>query len=210
MTAEIEKYLRNFPKDQDQISHDELRIILTEFSRTLDEQVVGDVVEFGCYKGETSEFFAKMLSDYKSKKNLWLYDSFEGLPAKTAEDLSVSGVDFKKGELFAKKRKVEEKFAKMGFDNVRIVKGFFGEIADRKVPDPISFAFFDGDFYESIRDSFTKCEAKFAKNATIIVDDFGNSKLPGAAKAVDDWLDKNRKKVQSFREEKSLAIIKLR
>jgi O-methyltransferase len=207
---EIEKYLREFPADQDQISRDELRIILTEFSRILDEKVDGEVVEFGCYKGETSEFFAKILRDKKSAKTLWLYDSFEGLPAKSRADFSVAGADFKKGELFAKKRKVEEKFAKMGVENVRIVKGFFAEIADRKVPNEICFAFFDGDFYESIRDSFRKCEQKFAGNATIIIDDYSNEKLPGARKAVDEFREKYSEKIANFREEKSLAIIKLK
>lgn len=207
---EVEKYLRKFPSDQDQISLSELRIILKEFAKNLDEKVLGDVVEFGCYKGETSEFFFEILRDEKSQKNLWLYDSFEGLPQKTREDFSIIGVDFKKGELFAAKAKIEEKFAKIGAKNVRIVKGFFAEIADRKVPNEICFAFFDGDFYASIRDSFAKCEKKFASKATIIVDDYSNEKLPGAKKAVDEWCEKNAKKIESFREEKSLAIINLK
>jgi hypothetical protein len=38
----------------DQIDEHELRIILRELAHTLEKDVVGDVVEFGCYVGTTS------------------------------------------------------------------------------------------------------------------------------------------------------------
>ena len=43
-------------------------------------------------------------------------------------------------------------------------------------------------FYESIVDSFRVCESKFNEDAIIIVDDYANEALPGAAKATDEWL----------------------
>ena len=69
------------------------------------------------------------------------------------------------------------------------------------------FAFFDGDFYESIVDSFRVCESKFNEDAIIIVDDYANEALPGAAKATDEWLKVNRQ--FAARTEASLAIISL-
>ncbi len=54
------------------------------------------------------------------------------------------------------------------------------------------FAFFDGDFYESIARSFRVCESKFNEDAIIIVDDYANEALLGAAKATDEWLKVNR------------------
>ena len=65
--------------------------------------------------------------------------------------------------------------------------------------------FFDGDFYESIVDSFRACESKFNEDAIIIVDDYVNEALPGAAKATDEWLKVNRQ--FTVRTEASLAII---
>ena len=73
------------------------------------------------------------------------------------------------------------------------------------MPEDIIFAFFDGDFYESIVDSFRVCDGKFQKTATIIVDDYANEALPGAARAVDKWLANNRQ--YTSRTESSLAII---
>ena len=53
----------------------------------------GDVVEFGCYRGETSVLLAEALSNTPDKW-LWLYDSFEGLPQKQKEDVSATALYF--------------------------------------------------------------------------------------------------------------------
>jgi O-methyltransferase len=49
-------------------------------------------------------------------------------------------------------------------------------------------------------------EAKLAKGATVVVDDYANEALPGAAKAVDEWC---RAKGYSVRVAHSLAIIRV-
>ena len=75
--------------------------------------------------------------------------------------------------------------------------GFFKDIPDEKYPDKIAFAFFDGDLYTSIIDSFNKTFHKISKNGIIIVDDVGGipldkHELPGAEIAIKDFLkDKN-------------------
>ena len=111
----------------------------------------GDFVEMGCYKGDTSLLLAEVLEG--QDKKLWIYDSFEGLPEKRAEDESVLGVEFKKGELPVTKREVKERFLRAGMKVPVIKKGWFSELKDKDLPEIISFAFLDGDFYESIRDS---------------------------------------------------------
>jgi putative O-methyltransferase len=73
------------------------------------------------------------------------------------------------------------------------------------VPESIIFAFFDSDFYESIADSFRLCDGKFHEKATIIVDDYANEALPGAARAVDEWLKRHPAQLVV---EASLAIIR--
>ena len=65
--------------------------------------------------------------------------------------------------------------------------------------------FRSGDFYESIADSFRVCDGKFQETATIIVDDYANEALPGAARAVDEWLKRHPARVAV---ESSLAIIR--
>ena len=65
-------------------------------------------------------------------------------------------------------------------------------------------AFLDGDYYESIRDSLRVITSKLLPGAVIIVDDYANEALPGAARAVDEWI---RDRGVVLRVEASLAII---
>ena len=128
-----------------------------------------------------------------------------GLPEKTQADASAAGDQFKAGELLASRKTFIQNFKKAGLKMPIIHKGWFADFTPDDVPESIIFAFFDGDFYESIVDSFRVCGGKFQKTATIVVDDYANEALPGAARAVDKWLANNRQ--YASRTESSLAII---
>ena len=101
----------------DQVSLKETEYIINTASKCL--VVPGDFVELGCYKGDTSLLLAEVLKD--SDKKLWIYDSFEGLPEKSAFDNSLLGEDFKKGELLVTKREVKERFLRAGL-KVPVIK----------------------------------------------------------------------------------------
>lgn len=70
------------------------------------------------------------------------------------------------------------------------------------------FAFLDGDYYESIKNSLKLIENKLANQSVIVVDYYSNEALPGAAKAVDEWLV--HRTGYSLKTEASLAIINKR
>jgi len=151
----------------------------------------GDFVELGCYRGDTSVLLQKLLEKQGSEKKLWIYDSFEGLPKKTSEDSSTAGDEFKEKELYVTKREVIEKFKRTGLKLPIIKKGFFENLDPEKdFPEKISFAFLDGDLYNSIKTSLELVLPKLTKNGIIIVHDYNNPKLPGSAKAVDEFLKK--------------------
>lgn len=201
----------------DQISQAEIAVILRELSVALKSE--GDVVELGCYAGQTSIDLAKTLRDFSArfadenadknsdeKKKLWLYDSFEGLPEKSVQDVSVLGEDFKTGELFVAKADVVRRFKSANLPMPNIKKAWFADLTASDLPDKICFAFLDGDYYESIRDSFKLIEKKMTNGGVIIVDDYDNDALPGAKKAVDEWLAKNPSR--KLYVEQSLAIVK--
>ena len=135
-----------------QVSDKETAILLELLNSTAN--VPGDVVELGCYKGNTSLEFERVLEKSQPEKHLWLYDSFEGLPAKTKEDNSVAGDNFKAGELLVTKREVVMRFKKAGLKVPRIRKNFFENLdPEQDFPELISFAFLDGDLYGSIKTS---------------------------------------------------------
>jgi O-methyltransferase len=56
------------------------------------------------------------------------------------------------------------------------------------VPAQIAFAFLDGDFYQSIKDSLKLVLPRMSQGSVIIVDDYAREALPGAAKAVHELL----------------------
>ena len=140
-------------------------------------------------------------------KLLWIYDSFEGLPEKTREDSSSAGDQFKAGELLVTKREVIEKFKKSGLKIPRIRKGFFEDLNPvEDVPEKISFAFLDGDLYQSIKTSLKLVENRMEKGGIIVVHDYNNPELPGSSRAVDEWLRAHPGKTLETRE--TLAIIR--
>ena len=196
---------KNKANEPQQVTKTETEILLELLEKTLN--VNGDVVEFGCYRGDTSVLFKRLLEKNNSEKILWLYDSFEGLPAKTREDSSVAGDQFKAGELLVTKREVIEKFKRFGLRLPKIKKGFFENLnPEEDVPEKISFAFLDGDLYTSIKTSLKLVENRMEKDGIIVVHDYNNPELPGSSRAVDEWLRTHPNKTLETRE--TLAIIK--
>ena len=194
----------------DQVSESETKKILELARKCLG--VKGDFVEFGCYKGDTSLLLAELLVennvkksvdklgksggkvveksyDWGLRKKLWIYDSFEGLPDKSDADESVLGVDFKRGELIVTKREVKERFLRAGLPVPVIKKAWFADLKEGDLPERIAFAFLDGDFYESIRDSLRLVTPRMNNDGVIVVHDYSNPALPGVKKAVDGWLN---------------------
>jgi O-methyltransferase len=186
----------------DQVDEREIQVILRELKATLVKEVPGDVVEFGCYVGTTSVFLAHQLKS--TGRKLYLYDSFEGLPPKTHEDESPAGMQFKTGELLATKKQLIRNLKQANVPMPVIKKGWFSHLETRDVPSQIAFAFLDGDYYHSVRDPLMLIWKSLAPGATIIVDDYANEALPGAAKAVDEWLTSHDGKLKV---EHSLGII---
>lgn len=209
MASLEQQLLQRYPVISDQVSKQDIELILRELCRTLDKKVPGDIVELGCYIGTTSVFIRRVLDEYKQsdERPFHAYDSFEGLPPKHSADQSVVGDAFKAGELAVSKKQFMQVFQKAGLRAPVVHKGWFGDLTDADVPDQIAFAFLDGDFYESIRDSLHLVWPHMAPGGAILVDDYRREALPGATKAVDEFL--RGKTYRSLRAQQNIAIIEL-
>lgn len=186
----------------DQVDASELAVVLDELQKSLVRE--GTIVEFGCFIGTTSLYIRRVLDYYHDAREFHVYDSFEGLPPKTAQDQSALGVQFKEGELLATKKQFIQAFKTARLSLPHIHKGWFNALEASELPAPIAFAFLDGDYYDSIKSSLQLIEQKLAPGAIIVVDDYANDALPGAARAVDEWC---RKRGYSVRIVHSLAVI---
>jgi O-methyltransferase len=154
--------------------------------------VPGDVVELGCNVGMTTSFMRRLLNVAKSDKEIHVYESCKGLPAKTELD----GVNHTAaGDSTVTKEAFHVTFSKAGLKLPVINAGWFAEIPDTNYPAQICFAFFDGDYYSSIMDSFKKVYDKMQPGGIILVHDYEWLPYPGVKKACDDFLKDKPEKV---------------
>ncbi|HEX6462186.1 MAG TPA: TylF/MycF/NovP-related O-methyltransferase [Candidatus Saccharimonadales bacterium] len=206
MSHIIQNLVRRYPIISEQIEPRELAVILRECEKALTSaQGESSVVEFGCYEGTTSLFLQRLIMALRPEALLHVYDSFAGLPPKTAADKSAAGEQFKPGELKASKQAFVRHFKRAYVPLPVIHKAWFDELTPVDIPNRIIFAFLDGDYYESINDSLRLIEPKLQPNAIIVVDDYQNEALPGARRAVDEWVERRHLRLQA---EASLAILR--
>lgn len=180
--------LGKYPILSDQVSREELVKILASLEDVLRKNIDGDVVELGCYVGTTTLFLRRLLLQHESDKILHAYDSFAGLPPKTVQDASPAGEQFKAGELRAQKSELIRHFKQAGLPLPVMHKAWFSDLTLDDMPERIAFAFLDGDFYDSIHDSLKLVWPRLTKGAVVVVDDYQSEALPGAKRAVDEWL----------------------
>lgn len=201
----IEQLLSQHSLVSDQVDTRELSIILAELQSVATQpQTLGAVVEFGCYIGTTSLFIRRLLNTIGSTAVFHVYDSFVGLPEKSVKDQSPAGEQFKAGELSVSRKQFVMQFKKAGLQVPVVHKDWFSNLRHESVPDKIAFAYLDGDYYDSITDSLRLIWPKLAPGARIVIDDYVNEALPGARRAVDDWLVTHSGRL---RVEASLAIL---
>jgi O-methyltransferase len=202
-------WFRGQPIISDQISREGLEVVISQLERTLDKKIEGAVVELGCYVGTTSLFIRRVLDErgQSDKREFHVYDSFEGLPEKSQQDKSPAGVAFEAGKLFIGKKAFLGQFRGANLRPPIVHKGWFSQLTDEDIPEKIAFAFLDGDFYESIRDSLRLVWPHMAPNSTIVIDDYNREALPGVNRAIKDFLQD--KQIQSLRGTHNKAIIEL-
>lgn len=204
---QAKQLLAKYPLISDQINKDQLLVILSELEKILQSNREGAVVEFGCYIGTTSLFIRRLLDAYHDEREFHVYDSFAGLPEKTSQDDSRVGEQFTGGELAVSKKQFLHEFQKARLTPPIIHKGWFSDLSSTEVPPLISFAFLDGDFYESIKDSLKLVLPCLASAATVVFDDYAREALPGVEKAARELLSSQH--YQAIQTNHNLGILHL-
>lgn len=175
----IKELLEKYPYKGIGLTVETLELILGCLLKTKD--IDGDVLEMGCANGETSICLERIIQLEMPHKKLHLYDSFQGLPEPSQYD----GSHFKKGQMRCSKEDVIRRFDRIP----EIHEGWFDR---QEYPDDISFAFLDGDFYESILVSLQKVYPRLSPGGIITIHDYTKETLPGVRKACKDFF-KNEK-----------------
>lgn len=167
-----------------------LDYLMTRLKETIDQNVPGAIVELGVLHGTTSRIIRRFLDAFAPGREFHVYDSFMGLPARRVEDGKQIRQEDGKGGMAVPQQLFRKAFADEALrlpDGIH--QGFFMNISASEYPSPIAFAFFDGDLYSSICDSFERVYWKMSVGGMIMVHDYTETGLfPGTRKAIDTFL----------------------
>lgn len=199
--------LRGYPIISDQISREALEVVCSQLESTLAAGVAGHITEFGCYIGTTSLFIRRILdaTPQSGSREFHVYDSFEGLPPKSQQDSNAAGIAFEAGKLYVSKKELLQQFKTANLQPPVAHKCWFDQLDARDVPEPIAFAFLDGDFYDSILSSLKLVWPKLSDGGCVLIDDYKRETLPGVERAIRDFFQ--NKPTPPIRYQHNIAII---
>ncbi|KGE70827.1 TylF/MycF/NovP-related O-methyltransferase [Spirochaeta lutea] len=156
--------------------------------------IPGDIVECGVYKGGSAMLAARILlqENPQSRRQFWLYDTFQGMPQPGAEDRTAySGQAmverWQEGWWQASIDLVSRGMRESGLpmDQVHLVKGDVTQTLPTTKPESIALLRLDTDWYESTKAELEILYPRLSPRGILIIDDYGH--FTGARKAVDEY-----------------------
>jgi O-methyltransferase len=186
-------------------SHERVHALVESVRYILQNDVKGDFVECGVYKGGSMMAVAlTLMAQGVNDRELYLFDTFEGMPAPEDRDIDVHGKPAL--EVFSKKKisdvsstwvnaaleDVKQAMASTGYPMQRMhfVKGLVENTIPAQAPESIALLRLDTDWYRSTIHELTHLYPRLSPKGVIIVDDYGHFK--GAREAVDEFFRKRK------------------
>lgn len=180
--------------------------LYTAVNYVLSNNIKGDFVECGVWRGGSAMMIAKVLLYHNvTDRKIYLYDTFEGMSAPTAGDVSTTGVDatimLQQNKLsksstvwcYADLEDVQRNMGLTGFsrENIIYTKGKVEETIPAIMPNEnIALLRLDTDWYESTKHELIHLFPMLQTKGVLIIDDYGH--WEGCKKAVDDYFEKNK------------------
>ena len=128
--------------------------------------IQGDVVEFGTYRGGTTVFLAEILNLLGSNRKIYSFDTFSGFPVPKSpfdffKDPQYNHSDYETVNRYCKR-----------FDNIILVKGEISETIGVIEQKGIAFAFFDTDNYSATKKALDVVFNNMPKGAILAFDHY--------------------------------------
>lgn len=151
-----------------------------------DQQLAGDIVECGVWKGGNIILARKLCPD----RVCWLYDTFAGMVNPTKWDLTRGGYAMEVGSDAVSVDEVIQNLEAAGTYDEAKLRFVVGAVEDTlcggSVPEQIALLRLDTDWYASTKIELEVLWPRLVKGGILIVDDYGH--WQGARKAVDEFL----------------------
>ena len=156
----------------------------------LTENIPGDFIETGVWRGGIAIFMRALLAAYADvNRTVWVADSFEGLPPPNAELYPADAGDmhYISATLSISLEQVKANFKRYELldEQVRFLKGWFKDTLPGAPINCLSVLRLDGDMYESTMDALNALYAKLSPGGFCIIDDYGA--VPACKLAVHDF-----------------------
>jgi len=207
--TDFEKNLFEISSDYTMTSNERIFSLMKSIDFIRQNNVPGDFVECGVWRGGNLIIFQKFVEKYNLNKKIYAYDTFEGMSKpeeidktfdgkssiELLEKLNEKNVDRNNNILVAdcSLEKVKENFKKFSSqENLICIKGKVEETLKKKenLPNKISILRLDTDWYSSTKKELEILFPLLERNGILIIDDYGY--WQGAKKAVDEYFkDKN-------------------
>lgn len=153
------------------------------------DKTPGDVIEAGVWRGGATIFMKAALDTYGEKnRNVWVADSFQGLPKPDPEKYPADKDSaFWKQSLGVSVEEVKANFQRYGLldDRVKFLVGFFSETMPTAPIETLAVLRVDGDMYESTIDVLNHLYPKLSPGGYVIIDDYGC--VPACKQATEDY-----------------------
>lgn len=141
----------------------------------------GDVAEFGVFRGHTALALHAWLERSHADKRLFLFDSFEGLPA-SAHPLDRH---WRARDLGSDVQGVKRLF--QGSPRVEIVPGFFADSLPQHPSLRFCFCHVDCDLYASTMECLEYLYPRLSPGGAVVFDDYGFRRCAGVREAVREF-----------------------
>jgi hypothetical protein len=181
------------------VSYERLWATLMACKYAINNNIKGDFVECGIWRGGNAIAAASIFKLYGSKKKVWLFDTFAGMTEPTEVDVERHTGDLAVDQYHnrwacASLEDVKNNFEKRNllYNNIIFTPGDVCETLDIKknIPNKICVLRLDTDWYESTKKELEILYPRLSIGGCLIVDDYGH--WTGATKATDEYFDKNK------------------
>jgi hypothetical protein len=181
-------------------AHEKLNALVIATHYVVDNDIPGALVECGVWRGGSMQAVAKTLLELDATdRDLYLFDTFEGMPPPTPEDLRRDGQ--RAEDMLARTTKdnpvwaaaglddVQDGMSKVGYplERIHYVPGMVEDTTPGQAPDQISILRLDTDWYASTKHELEHLYSRLSPGGVLLLDDYGW--WQGSRKAVDEFLD---------------------
>jgi O-methyltransferase len=169
-------------------SNARLRGLYRAVQHVAHNNIAGDLVECGSARGGSAALMALTSRHLGERRQVWLFDTFEGLPAPTSGDPDYEIAKLFTGDCIGTLDEVRALFERLQIaEGTQFVVGLFQDTLPRTQIPAIAVLHVDGDWYESVKVCLENLYDKVTPGGIIQFDDYGYWK--GARKAVDEFFE---------------------